>query len=57
MVFFVVMILMKIPEVMDLRVLQQLSSMLRGTDLNKINGKLLNLPSLHVADFHRSKMS
>ena len=47
---------MKIPKVMDLQVVQQLSNMLRSTDLSKINGELLNLPSLpNMADFHRFK--
>lgn len=45
---------MKIPKVMDLQVVQQLSNMLRSTDLSKINAELLNLPSLpNMADFHR----
>lgn len=35
---------MKIPKVMDLQVVQQLSTMLRSTDLGKINAELLNLP-------------
>lgn len=47
---------MKIPKVMDLQVVQQLSNMLRSTDFGKINGELLNLPSLpNMADFHRFK--
>uniref|UniRef100_A0A5B7CES1 Putative heptahelical transmembrane protein 4 isoform X1 n=1 Tax=Davidia involucrata TaxID=16924 RepID=A0A5B7CES1_DAVIN len=46
---------MKVPKVMDLHSLQQLSDMLRRTDLQKIHAELLNcLPSLpNMADFHR----
>lgn len=47
---------MKIPKVMDLQSVQQLSNMLRNADLSKIQAELVNLPSLpNMADFHRFK--
>ncbi|KAM7516979.1 hypothetical protein LguiA_006562 [Lonicera macranthoides] len=45
---------MKVPKVMDLHSVQQLSSLLRNTDLRKVHKEYLNLPSLpNMADFHR----
>lgn len=47
---------MKVPKVMDLQSVQQLSNMLKNADLSKIQAELVNLPSFpNMADFRRYK--